>query len=136
MAKVKTYVRPMGAWWRRNPFYGWYMLRELSCVFVTAYALVLLWGLACLAQGRPAWEAWRESLAQWPALLFHVVALVLVTYHAWTWFKVMPKTLPFITLGGRRVSDRAIVTAGVAAALAASLLLFLAVALVGRAGGS
>ena len=62
--------------------------------------LVLLWGLARLVQGRPAYEAWRESLASPLALLFHVVALVFVAYHAWTWFKVMPKTLPFITLGG------------------------------------
>ena len=120
----------MGAWWRRNPFYGWYMLRELSCVFVTAYAALLLWGLSRLVQGRTAYEAWRESLASPPALLFHVIALALVTYHAWTWFKVMPKTLPFITLAGRRVTDQAIVATGVAAAVIASALTFLVVALV------
>ena len=129
MANVKTYVRPMGAWWRRNPFYGWYMLRELSCVFVTAYAVVLLIGLARLAQGRPAYEAWRESLASPLAVLFHMIALASVTYHAWTWFKVMPKTLPFLTLAGRRIGDRAIVTAGVVAAVMASVLVFLAVLL-------
>ena len=129
MANVKTYVRPMGAWWRRNPFYGWYMLRELSCVFVTAYAVVLLVGLARLAQGRPAYEAWRESLASPSAVLFHMLALAVVTYHAWTWFKVMPKTLPFLTLAGRRLSDRAIISAGVVAAVMSSVLIFLAVSL-------
>jgi fumarate reductase subunit C len=127
MAKAKGYVRPMGAWWNRNPFYGWYMLREVSCVFVTAYAVVLLVGLWRLAQGREAFEAWRASLATPWSIVFHVVALVLVLYHAWTWFKVMPKTLPFVRVGGRRVSDRAIVTSGVVAAVVCSVVLFVAV---------
>jgi len=39
---MRTYTRPMAGWWRRNPFYLWYMLREASCVFITLYALILL----------------------------------------------------------------------------------------------
>lgn len=127
MAQPRTYVRPMAGWWRRNPFYLWYMLREASCVFVTAYALVLLVGLARLAQGRAAFDAWRDSLASPLAIAFHATALVLVLYHAWTWFKVMPRTLPFVRLGGLRVPDRLIVVAGVASAAAASIAVFAAV---------
>lgn len=127
MPGVKTYVRPMGLWWLRHPFYRWYMLRELSCAFITAYALTLLWGLKRLAEGPEAFDAWRESLGSPWAVGFHVVALLLVTYHAWTWFKVMPKTLPFVSIAGRRLSDRTIVALGVAAAGAASILVFLAV---------
>lgn len=126
MAQLKTYVRPMAGWWHRNPFYLWYMLREASCVFITAYALVLLVGLARLAQGPPAFDAWRESLASPGALAFHAITLVLVLYHAWTWFKVMPRTLPFVRLGGRRIPDRMIVAAGVASATAASIAVLLA----------
>lgn len=122
MANVRSYARPMGAWWRRNPFYGWYMLRELSCVFVTAYAVVLLVGLARLAEGRAAFDAWRATLASPWSLGFHMVALVLVLYHSWTWFKVMPKTLPFIRVGGRRLGDRTIIASGVAAAVLSSLV--------------
>lgn len=117
----------MGPWWRRNPYYRWYMLRELSCVFVTAYALVLLWGLARLTDGRAAFDAWRASLAAPWSVGFHLLALVLVSYHAWTWFKVMPKTLPFIRIGGRRIPDRAIVASGVIAAMVASAAVLLAV---------
>jgi fumarate reductase subunit C len=125
---MKTYVRPMTAWWwRRNPFYRWYMLREASCVFITAYALVLLTGLARLAQGRAEFEAWRGSLATPGALVFHAVTLALVVYHAWTWFKVMPKTLPFVRLGGWRVPDRVIVATATGGAATASIAVFLAV---------
>jgi fumarate reductase subunit C len=124
---MKTYSRPMAGWWRRNPYYLWYMLREASCIFITAYALVLLAGLARLAQGEAAFQAWLESLSGPGSLAFHAAALILVLYHAWTWFKVMPKTLPFIRFGGRRVPDAAIVSIGVASAAAASTALFVAI---------
>lgn len=127
MARVRTYVRPMAGWWRRNPFYLWYMLREASCVFVTAYALVLLVGLVRLAQGRAAFDAWREDLASPLAIAFHALALALVLYHAWTWFKVMPRTLPFVRIGGTRIPDRLIVAAGVASAAVSSIAVFIAV---------
>jgi len=124
---LRTYVRPTAGWWRRNGHYRAYMVREASSVFVTAYALVLLVGLARLAQGRVPFEAWRAALATPWALGFHVIALGFFVCHAWTWFAVMPKTLPFIRVGGRRVSDDGIVAAGACAAVAASLVLFLAV---------
>ena len=127
MAAPRTYTRTMNGWWRRNPFYVRYMVREASCVFIVAYALVLLAGLAQLAQDRAAYEAWLEGLSRPGPLAFHVITLVLVVYHAWTWFKVMPKTLPFVRFGGRRVPDGAIVAGAVAAGVASSLAVFLVV---------
>jgi len=124
MAHLKTYVRPMAGWWRRNPFYVWYMVREASSLFITIYALVLLVGLWRLSQGPAAFDAWRAALTTPVSLAFHVVTLVLVIYHAWTWFKVMPKTLPFVRIGGKRIADRTIVASGVTAAFLASLVLF------------
>jgi fumarate reductase subunit C len=124
---MKAYQRPMAGWWHRNPFYLWYTLRELSSLAVTAYALVLLAGLARLRQGEAQFDAWREALASPAWLGFHAVALLLVLYHAWTWFKVMPKTLPFLRVAGRRVPDRAIVAAGLASAVLFSIILFVAV---------
>lgn len=116
---MKAYVRPVsGGWWRRNPFYRWYMLRELSSIFITAYALVLLWGLARLSQGSASYERWLSGLSSAPWLGFHLVTLVLVLYHAWTWFKIMPKTLPRLAL-----ADHSIVALGVGAVLGVSALL-------------
>jgi fumarate reductase subunit C len=115
---MKTYTRPMAGWWRRNPYYGWYMLREASSVFITAYALVLLWGLARLCQGSAQFDAWLEALKSPFWIGFHAVTLALVVYHAWTWFKVMPKTLPRVPL-----SDNGIVTAGMGAVALVTLVL-------------
>jgi fumarate reductase subunit C len=127
MAPVNTYVRPMRGWWRRNPFYRWYMLRELSCVFITVYALVLLVGLWRLSQGEAAFDAWRAALATPLSIVFHVLTLILIAYHSWTWFTIMPKTLPFVRVGGWRVPDRAIVAAGMLATLGASIVIFVSV---------
>jgi fumarate reductase subunit C len=120
---MKTYTRPMAGWWQRNPFYLWYMLREASCVFITAYALLLLLGLYRLAQGPEAFETWSRGLSHPLSIAFHVVALISVLYHSWTWFKIMPKTLPFIRLGGWRVPDRLIVVSGVVATVLVSIAL-------------
>ena len=118
---MKTYTRPMAGWWRRNPYYLWYMLREASCVVLTVYALILLVGLLRLYQGSQFFDAWRESLSTPFSIGFHAVALVLVAYHSWTWFKIMPKTLPFVRIGGWRVPDKGIVISGMLGVVLCSL---------------
>jgi fumarate reductase subunit C len=127
MAQLKTYTRPMAGWWRRNPFYIWYMIRETSCVFITIYALILLVGLWRLSQGQVAFDSWRAALVTPTSIVFHLVALVFVIYHSWTWFKIMPKTMPFVRIGGKRVADNTIITSGVIVTIVASLVLFVLV---------
>lgn len=116
---MKTYRRPMAGWWRGNPFYVRYMLREASCVVITLYALVLLLGLARLAQGEAPYEDWLERLARPWAVALHAFGFALVAYHSWTWFRIMPKTLPRVP-----VPDAAIVGAGMAAVGVCSALLW------------
>jgi fumarate reductase subunit C len=127
MSTPNTYVRPMQGWWRRNAFYRWYIVRELTCVAVIIYALELLVGLLRLTQGQAAFDAWRATLAAPWAIAGNIVVLVFMTYHAWTWLAVMPKTMPFVRVGGRRVPDRMIVAAASAAAIVASLVVLVLV---------
>jgi len=112
------YVRPMAGWWRRNPYFLRYMAREGSALALTAYALVLLAGLACLAQGEAAYERWRALLTTPLSIVLHLLALALVAYHALTWFQVMPKTAPRLPF-----APGLITAAGLAASAALSLLL-------------
>jgi fumarate reductase subunit C len=106
-AVTRTHVRPMAGWWRKNPFFMFYMLREGSALVLAAYALLLLAGLVCLLRGEAAFEAWRALLGSPWSIGLHLLALPWVAYHSLTWFQVMPKTaprLPFapglITVGG------------------------------------
>ena len=124
MSARKPYVRSMDGWWRRNPFFTRYMVREASAVFLAIYAVILLTGVFRLSQGAAAYEAWLAALTNPLAIVFHWVALLMVAYHAYTWWKVMPKTMPMLHVGGRRVAEVTLSTVGWAATLAASLVVY------------
>lgn len=109
MTKRRPYVRPMGGWWRRNPFYVFYMLREATSVFLAIYALQLLYGLYALHGGEPPFTAWLTSLRHPLYVVFHVLALAAALLHAFTWFNVSPKAMPPVYLAGHRVADRTVV---------------------------
>ena len=128
MATRKTYVRSMDGWWRTDPFFVRYMIRESSALFLALYALVLLWGLWALHDGPAAYGAWRSALAQPAMICFHLVAFVLVSFHAYTWWQVAPKTMPTVRLGARTVAQSWITVGGWAAWLAASIAVLALVA--------
>jgi len=127
MAQVKTYVRPMQGWWRRNPYFVRYMIREGSSVFLAIYSIILLIGLLRLSQGEAAWDAWRAALTSPWSILFHWLALLTVSYHAWTWWKVAPKTAPDLRVGGRPFPEMVITAGGVLATLGTSVLVYVIV---------
>jgi fumarate reductase subunit C len=119
----RGYLRPMGAWWRRDPFFMRYMVREATALAVLVYAIVLAVGVVRLAQGEAAWNGWLEALRSPAALLLHVVLLVAMVVHAKSWFEIMPKTMPMLFAGGRRLPAERITRTGWALAALASLVL-------------
>lgn len=128
MSARRPYVRPMAGWWRRDPWFREYMLHEATALAVAAYALILLAGLFMLGQGEAAWAQWLAFLGSPLSLALHGVLLLAFAYHAWTWFRIMPRTLPPIRFRGARVAATSITRIGLAAALVASALLYVVVA--------
>lgn len=124
MAIRRTYVRPVAGWWRSNPFFLRYMAREVTAIFVAAYALILLAGVVRLSQGPVAFEEWQDGLESPLSIAFHFLLLAVFAFHTWSWFTIMPKTLPPIVLGGRRLSAAAITALGLLASLTASIALY------------
>ena len=92
----KPYVRemPRVRWFFRHPRYVRYMTRELSCVFIGAYTLLLVVGLKRLSEGQAAYDAFLQGLGTPAAIAFHVIALAFALYHSVTWFNLTPKALP------------------------------------------
>jgi fumarate reductase subunit C len=117
----------MEGWWRRNPFFIVYMIREGTAVLVVAYAVVLLFGVVRLAQGEAAYDGWLNALQSPWSLAFHLVLLVSFIYHTWSWFRIMPKTMPMILIGGRRLPPAVITGVGLGASAVACVALFLLV---------
>ena len=127
MSERRPYRRSMRRWWLRDPYFARYMAREATSLLVAAYALVLLVGLVRLGQGEAAYAGWLQALRSPLSVAFHVVVLATFCYHTWSWFRIMPKTMPILFLGERRVPQQAITVAGLAAA-AGSCLVLLALA--------
>ena len=80
-------------------------------------------GVVRLAQGEAAWNGWLAALRSPLSIALHLVLLLAMVVHAKSWFEIMPKTMPMIHVGGRRLTGATITRAGWLATLLASLLL-------------
>jgi len=120
------YRRPMRGWWRRDPFFVRYMFRELTAVAVLVYAIVLTVGVVRLAQGEAAFNGWLQALRSPASLLLHAVLLLSMVVHAHSWFEIMPKTMPMIFVGGRRLAATTIQRVGWGAAVVVTVVVFAA----------
>jgi fumarate reductase subunit C len=107
----------MDGWWKKNPYFVEYMIHEGTAFFVAAYAAVLLFGVVKLSQGEAAWNAWLQTLSSSWFILFHLVALAALSYHTFTWFKIMPRTMPPVVVGGERLPAWAITGTGLVVAV-------------------
>lgn len=121
-AARKGYVRPMQGWWRRDPFFMRYMIREVTAFAVLAYAIILVVGVVRLAQGEAAWNGWLAALRSPGAILLHIVLLIAMIEHARSWFEIMPKTMPMMIVGGERVEGSTIMRTGWAASAVVTIL--------------
>ena len=116
-AVARTYRRTRPVDWGRSVHRRRYMRRELTSVFLIAYALVLLVGLWRLSQGEAAFDAWRAAMGHPLALVGHVLIFIAALYQTISWFQVMPRTLP-----DSQIRPASITRAGWAAAAVASVL--------------
>ncbi|HJV88022.1 MAG TPA: fumarate reductase subunit C [Noviherbaspirillum sp.] len=123
----RPYMRSMDGWWRKNPFFVKYMMREVTAFVVAAYAIMLLVGLLSLARGEAAYNSWLAVLTHPISLVLHLLGLVGLVYHTWTWFEIMPKTMPPMYSNGKRVEGSVITTVGVVAAIIVTVAILLLV---------
>jgi len=96
--KSKELIRPMPTtWWLGKKSYLLFMVRELTCVFVGAYALLLL---VLVSSDQQTFASILKSPV---SIVAHLVALPMVLYHSITWFNLTPKVM-VLWRGEERVS--------------------------------
>ena len=100
----RPFVRevPRTSWYLRHPRYMRYMAREITCIFIAIYTVILIVGIARLAEGQAAYEGFLQVLRTPGSIAFHIAALVFSIYHSFTWFNLAPKAMPV------RVGERAL----------------------------
>lgn len=92
----RPYVQEVSrtTWFFKRPRYMRYMAREVTCIFIGIYTIILLVGLARLSEGQAQYEGFLAALRQPSSIVFHVLALAFSLYNSFTWFNVAPKALP------------------------------------------
>jgi fumarate reductase subunit C len=123
VSKRKPYVRSMDGWWKKNPYFVEYMIHESTALFVAAYCLVLLVGVIRLGQGEAAWNGWLEAMKSPLSVLCHLVLLAGAVYHTYSWFKILPITMPPVIVGGKKMAPEALTGTALAVAAGAGLAL-------------
>lgn len=120
----KPYVRKVSKtrWYFKHPRYLRYMSREVTCVFIGAFALLLLCTVERLSEGRAAYESFIAAITgPWSAFGL-VVVLAFALHNTTSWFNVTPKAMP-VQIGEDFLPGKFIVGAHYAAWLIASLLI-------------
>lgn len=118
-------------WWRVNPRYTVYMLRELTSVFNALWAVHLLIQLNHVRRGRDAYEAFVAAQRRPHWIAYHLITLVFAVIHSVT-FLIAAGKGPTLHVRGRRVPERTLARGAFASWAAASLLVLLVLVLGGR----
>jgi fumarate reductase subunit C len=119
----RPYVREVSKtrWYFRHPRYLRYMSREVTCIFIGAFALLLLCALGRLAEGQAAYESCLAAL-QGPWGIFGLlVALIFSVHNTTSWFNVTPKAMP-VQIGEEFLPGKFIVVAHYAVWIVVSLV--------------
>ena len=124
----KPFVREVSktGWYLKHPRYLRYMSREVTCIFIGAFALLLLCAVERLSKGQAAYESFLVALTgPWSALGLLIV-LALAVHNTTSWFNVTPKAMP-VQMGEEFLPGKYIVGAHYAVwALVSLLVLFFA----------
>lgn len=118
----KPFVRAVSRtrWYFQQPRYLRYMSREVTCVFIGVFALLLLYAVQRLSQGQAAYEAFLADLIGPWSVLGLLIVLVFAVHNATSWFNVTPKALP-VQIGEEFLPGKFIVAAHYALWVLASL---------------
>jgi fumarate reductase subunit C len=121
--KSKLYHRKMSAtWWLKKPSYFFFMLRELSSVFIAIFLVVFLVQLYQLTRGPEAYAAFAHKLSSPGWLAFNFITLLFALYHSITWFQSSAIVLP-VRIGERELPRNLFVALNVAALGVISLII-------------
>jgi fumarate reductase subunit C len=89
-------------WWAERRSYLWFLLRELTSVFVAWFVAYLLLLAVAVGRGADAYQRFLDWSATPVMIALNAVALVFVVFHAVTFFYAAPQTT-VVRLRGQRV---------------------------------
>ncbi len=119
----KPFVRPVSktGWWLKHPRYMRYMSREVTCIPIGAFALLMVCALERLSNGQAAYDAFIAAIQGPLSVLGLIIVLIFALHNATSWFNVTPKALP-VQMGEEFLAGKYIIGAHYAVWIVASLI--------------
>ncbi len=90
-------------WWLKRWSFVAFILRELSSLFIAWFIVFFLLLVRAISQGPAEYEWFVKRFAGHPLVVaLNAISLVLVVFHAATWFNLAPQAM-VVRLRGQRV---------------------------------
>lgn len=99
-------------WWVKQKPYVLFILRELTSIFVAAYAILMMIQINALRQGPDAWESLIASFSSPLSIVLHIIVLAMILFHTFTWFNLTPTAMD-VRLGSKRVPPWIIISVNI-----------------------
>jgi fumarate reductase subunit C len=113
-------------WWKKLPFYRFYMLREGTAVPTVWFSIVLIYGLFALKHGAESWESYVAFLQNPIVVILNLITLAAALLHTKTWFELAPKAANIIIKGEKMGPEPLIKGLWAVTALVSIVILFVA----------
>ena len=122
----KPYLREVSrtGWYLKHPRYMRYMSREVTCIFIGAFALLMLCAVERLSAGKEAYDSFMAAIQGPWGFLGLLMVLIFAVHNATSWFNVTPKAMP-VQIGEEFLAGKYIVGAHYAVWILASLVVVL-----------
>ena len=106
---MTTYRKPVSnTWWLERKQYFFFVIRELTSIFVAGYCLFLLFIISEISDGQEKYTLLILSLNSPKSLVLHFISLPFILYHTITWFNLTPKIMK-LQIGEEIISEKLIV---------------------------
>mgnify|MGYP001345977951 FL=1 len=92
----ETQTLRAATWWKKLPFYRFYMLREGTAVPAVWFSIELIFGLFALKNGPEAWAGFVDFLQNPVIVIINLITLAAALLHTKTWFELAPKAANII----------------------------------------
>lgn len=104
----RTYRKPVSVlWWLHKRSYTFFVLREISAVFVAWAVVFVLLLVRAVAQGDAEYRAFLDWAGTPWVVVLNMVTLAFLVLHAVTWFNLTPAAM-VVRVGGRRLPPQAV----------------------------
>ena len=119
----KPYVREVSktGWYLKHPRYMRYMSREVTCIPIGIFALLMLCTLERLAAGQAQFDSFMAALKGPWSFLGLLIVLLFAVHNSTNWFNVTPKAMP-VQIGEEFLDGKYIVGAHYAVWVVATLV--------------